>query len=265
MQSDKSRTISYPADDAQRLEADLCQNLGTMHVSGGTHKLVDAEFICSIDGWQPDVEYSVNDGIGYLSMLQSGGDHKAWKRWRATNDWQVQFGDSTPLGLNVELNAATADLQLSKLNMHGLDVELNSGTADIVLTGSHPLLTRADIEGNAGKVKLVMYGSFPELEFIDVELNATKAELDLSGEWHHDVNISVESQASMVLLKLPRSIGVKVYLDSALAMVRSDELMRKGNALYNDAYQTSDVKLTLDITANVGKFDIRLVDKIAVV
>jgi hypothetical protein len=227
--------------------------------------MVDADFNCSISDWQPEVNYSVTDGIGYLSMLQAGGDRNVWKRWRASNEWNVRFGASTPVGLNVELNAATADLQLSKLNMHGLDVEINGGTADILLTGSHPLLTRADVQANAGKVKLVMHGSFPELEFLDIELNATKADLDLSGEWQHDMNISIESQASMVLLKLPRHVGIKVFLDSALAMVRSEDLIRKGNALYSENYDAADVKLTLDVTANVGKFEFRLVDKIAVV
>ena len=262
--SDKTQTVSFSAEGAQRVQADLCINVGQLHVEGGAAKVMEGEFTCSVEEWQPDVQYRVEDGVGQLSVIQPDVKKRGY-RWRVVNDWDVAFSNNMPLDLVAEINAGTAELALSDLAMRELDVEINSGTLDVTLRGDHPLLKRADFEINAGRVDVNMNGHFPRLTVVDLEMNATKATLDFTGEWTDDVDIAIEANAGWMRVLLPRNIGVQVHLENSLTLVKHPGLKRRKDRSYtNEAFGKSEVTLHLDIEANVGKLDLELVDKITV-
>lgn len=264
--SDKSQTISFAAGEARRVEADLGINVGKMRVHGGATKMFEGEFTCSVEEWQPVVEYSVQEDVGKLSVLQPELRHQRRKwNFHPINEWDLRFGEELPLDLVVEINAGAADLNLDALLMRGLDLELNSGSADVRLTGSHPQLNRVDFELNAGRLDVVMHGAFPRLSFADFELNACKAKLDLVGPWERDLDISVEANASWLTLSLPRDVGVQITTETSLAMVSPVGLKKQRDQVYvNEAFGATDVTLRLDIVANVGKLNLQIVDKLSV-
>ncbi len=264
--SEKTQTINYAADGAERLEADLEMNVGKLYVNSGADKMFEGEFTCSIEEWQPVVSYNVVETVGKLSVHQSAlqGKRRHWKV-RAINEWDLRFGDQLPLDIVAEVNAGSADLKLSELPLRSLDLEMNGASAEVELVGSYPHLSRADFEMNAGRLNLLMNGAFPNLGFADLELNACKATLDLVGAWESSLDIAIEANASWLTVRLPRQVGVRIRTESSLTMVSPVGLKKQRAGVYvNEAFEASAVTLNLDIVANVGKLNLQIVDKLSV-
>lgn len=257
-----TRRLNYTADGAERLAADLRMYAGTLKLLGGAEKIVQAEFDCELEAWQPTVQYAVTDGVGYLTMIQPQTNMRLRKR--VQNAWDVRFGNALPLGLALQLNAAEADLQLQQLPLHTLDLELNACSLKTALVGDYPNLTQADFQFNAVKAEIQASGGFPTLKFIDFEINAGRAILDFSGTWTHSQDIAIESNATWMTIKLPRQVGVRLFSTSSLAMVRHAGLTRVDGGWINEGYSQAPIHLNLDLETNVGKVDIEFIDHIPV-
>lgn len=262
--SNTTELMNIARDNAQRLEADLAMNVGSLYVQGGSEKMVEGEFVCSVREWQPVVNYQVIDEVGKLSVVQPEQKRFGWKT-RLINDWNLRFNNQIPLDLMVEANAGTADLNLSSLTMRQIDMEMNAGSVNFALQGSQPQLTYADVQVNAGNANLRINGNFPRLQFFDVEVNASKAVIDLTGEWQHNQDFMIEANAGWLTIKLPRQIGVQVKLETSLTMTRHEGFKRRDQYFVNEALGVSPITLRLDVVASVGKVDLQIVEKIAVV
>lgn len=257
-----TRRLTYTADGAERIEADIRMYAGTLKVRGGAEKIVQAEFDCELEAWQPNVQYAVREGVGRLSMIQP--QTKVRLRNRVQNAWDIRFGNALPLGLVLQLSAAEADLQLQQLPLHTLDLELNACTLKAAVLGDYPTLTQADFQFNAVKAEIQASGGFPNLKFIDFEINAGRAILDFSGTWTHSQDIAIESNATWMTIKLPRQVGVRLVSATSLAMVRHAGLTRTDGGWVNEAYGQAPIHLNLDLETNVGKVDIEFIDHIPV-
>lgn len=255
-----TRRLSYAADGAERIEADLRMYAGNLNIRGGAEKVVQADFDCELEAWQPDVQYKVEGGVGHLSIFQPQTQTRLQRRIQ--NEWDIRFGNNLPLDLAVQLNAATADLHLNELPLRGLDLELNAGKLSTTLVGHYPLLTQLDFQFNAVKADLQLSGGFPNLKFIDFEVNAGRAMLDFSGLWTHSQDIAIESNATWITIKLPRQVGVRVLSSSSLSMLRHTGLTRRDGEWVNEAYGRSDITLRFDLETNVGKVDFEFIDPI---
>lgn len=258
-----TRRLSYAADGAERIKADLRMYVGNLNIRGGAEKVVQADFDCELEAWQPDVQYKVESGMGHLSMIQPQTQTQARLRRRIQNEWDIRFGNNLPLDLAVQLNAATADLHLNELPLRRLDLELNASRLLTTLVGHYPLLTQLDFQFNAVKADLQLSGGFPNLKFIDFEVNAGRAVLDFSGLWTHSQDIAIESNATWITIKLPHQVGVRVFNSSSLSMMRHTGLTRRDGGWVNEAYGHSDITLRFDVETNVGKVDFEFIDPIS--
>lgn len=262
--SDSQNHIQYDAEGIQQLEATLGINAGNLSVGGGAPRLVDAEFVCSDDAWQPTVDYTVKGDTGRLSIVQSSvnGGIRFFERRR--NDWAVQFANDVPLSLVTEMSASKADIDVSALTLRDLDLLTNAGRVDLALLGDHDALVSAYVEANATLINASISGSFRNLKLVDMELNAVKATLDLTGPWAHSQDFAIEANAGWLKLRLPNNVGVKIYRDSTMTQFKHAGFRKTRHALVNDAYDTAPITLTFDIEANVGRVELELTDKIPV-
>jgi len=257
--------LRYEANDIDRLETHLGVQVGNLSIQSGTEKLVQADIVCSEESWQPEVQYTVTERVGHLSIQQADMLDAGLRFFnRRQNDWQLRFNSRVPIGMTLNCNATKSDLALSGLRLADFDFQSNAGIADITLHGSQPDLKSFFIEANATRINARIGGNFPHLNLLDFELNAAKLLLDLRGEWTHSHNLAIEANAGWVKLIVPSTVGIKVHSQTTMAMFRHSGLRKDVDGWVNAAFDASPITLTIDIEASVSRVEIEVVDTIAV-
>ncbi|HEX5163796.1 MAG TPA: toast rack family protein [Thermomicrobiales bacterium] len=118
--------------------------------------------------------------------------------------------------------------------------------------------TTLDVELGAGDSTLKV-GSLA-LTDLDVDTGAGDTTIDLAGDWHNDLDATVEAGAGQVTLRVPADVGVRIETDTGIVDVDHSGLNKDGDVYTNDAYGVSDITLTINIDAGVGKVDLEVVE-----
>ncbi|MFZ3215386.1 MAG: toast rack family protein [Candidatus Acidiferrales bacterium] len=139
---------------AKSVTADIEIPAGTLDVSGGASQLLDATFDYHDEDGKPDVEYSVANGRGDLSITQESNHHIHFST--AHNEWRLRFANDVPLDLNVRIGAGQSDLRLPGLNINNLSVNVGVGQMTLDLTGPRKSDLRVDVHGGVGSADVLL-------------------------------------------------------------------------------------------------------------
>jgi hypothetical protein len=137
---------------ATSVSAKIDMGAGELNVSGGSSRLLDAEFKYDQDSGKPRADYTVSGTSGHLDVSQNrdtGGIHLG----RNENTWSLRFGD-VPLDLNVDMGAGQGDLNLRGINLTRLKIEMGAGQIDLDLTGQRKQNFDVDVHGGVGEAKI---------------------------------------------------------------------------------------------------------------
>jgi len=125
------------------------------------------------------------------------------------------------------------NLRLSNEVPMDLRVEMGAGTGDLQLAGLS--LTGLDINAGAGEYTV-----------------------DLSGDWAHDLDVSIETGATGIIVRLPSDVGARVTVEAGPHTVEAPGLTKDGEVYTNAAYGVSDVTLQIKIEAGVGQVNLEV-------
>ncbi len=132
---------------AKSVNAEISMPAGELVLTGGSSRLLDADFNYRTVEGKPRVDYSVSDGKGQLDVTQNEKHiHLGGRR----NDWMLRFGNSIPLDLKVDLGAGKSDLNLAGMDVTHLEVNVGVGRMDLDLTGERKEDLQVDIQGGVG-------------------------------------------------------------------------------------------------------------------
>ncbi|SDL63567.1 Cell wall-active antibiotics response 4TMS YvqF [Catalinimonas alkaloidigena] len=224
--------VARPKADMVRTRLKL--RAGVLNLSGGAKDLVNGEFVVRRKEWEPEVNYREEGGIGYLDITQPGSDNNIKLGKGEKNVWNLQLNDRTPMNLDIELPAGTADLELGSLNLNEIEMDAGAGDFEIDLRGS----SARELEINAGVGEVT---------------------IDLSGDWDHDFNADINGGIGQVTLILPRNVGVRVHA-SGLGSIDADGFEKDGGNYVNDLYGHAKHNLRIDISGGLGSIELRLAD-----
>jgi len=142
---------SVDLQGAQSVTADIQMPAGTLELTGGSNKLLDADFSYSDSREKPKLDYTVANGHGQLDVTQTddGPDFG-----RSENDWKLHFGNAAPLDLSLHMGAGESNMKLGDLNVTNLDVHIGAGEMNLDLTGERKTNLQADIHGGVGSAKI---------------------------------------------------------------------------------------------------------------
>ena len=82
--------------------------------------------------------------------------------------------------------------------------------------------------------------------------------VDLSGDRDQDLRAIIDGSVGSITLYLPKDLGVKVYVDKGIGSVDAQGFQKREDVYTNDAYEKSDVTLSVDVDAGIGKVNLRL-------
>jgi len=141
-------TQSVDLQGAKRVSADIDLPAGTVKLSAGSGKLLDATFAYDdIDG-KPTVDYTVSGDEGQLNVTQDNGDHTHWGS--RTDDWDMHLARGVPIDLKLNMGAGHGDLQLRDIDLSHLEVHIGAGELRVDLTGPRTTDLDGTIQGGVG-------------------------------------------------------------------------------------------------------------------
>lgn len=123
---------------------------GMLNLSGGSSRLLDADFLYRGAGRRPQVNYSVTNGHGQLDITQ---ERNPMGFGEQENDWTLHFG-SIPMVLTLQMGAGQSNMRLSGMNLSRLDIEMGAGELDLDMTGMQKTNLDANIQGGAGQARI---------------------------------------------------------------------------------------------------------------
>jgi N-terminal domain of toast_rack, DUF2154/Domain of unknown function (DUF5668) len=136
---------------AKSVNASVAMPAGELLLTGGSGRLLDADFNYRAIEGKPRVDYSVIGEKGRLDITQ---DEKHIHIGGRRNDWTLRFGNSIPLDLKVELGAGKSDLDLKDMNVGHLEVNMGVGRMDLDLRGERKEDLQVDVQGGVGSAEI---------------------------------------------------------------------------------------------------------------
>lgn len=203
-------------------------------------------------GSATEIEATLDLGAGELDVV--GGDPDAFEgnfefsqpAWRPEVEYEVADG--------------TGELRVKTPDDLGFDFSLNRKSRyawDLRLPTGLPLYL--DVNIGAGQADLDLRGC--DLWDLNVDLGAGDTSIDLSGEWAHDMTASINAGAGKLTLKVPADVGVRLvgYRDG-IGTYSADGFAQDGDALVNDAWETSEVRLDIELRRGIGEVVVKTVE-----
>jgi hypothetical protein len=98
-----------------------------------------------------------------------------------------------------------------------------------------------------------------KVEKMDMDVGAANLTLIL-GDKYKSTDLDIDAGASNIDITVPKNTGVKVKMDAALTDTNLKNLgwNRSGNYYISPNYDSSDVKVNMDVDMGAGKFDINV-------
>jgi hypothetical protein len=134
--------------EAKAVRMSVHMPAGELHIEGGAQRLMEADFYQGASWSAPSVEYSVESGIGSLSVSQESSNHLMTN---SDNLWKMKVNNEVPLELEVDVGAGRSDLNLAKVDLTRLEVNIGAGQANVDLTGERGKDLQAQIHGGVGE------------------------------------------------------------------------------------------------------------------
>jgi hypothetical protein len=252
----KTITRTVAIQGAQSVSASIEIDSGNLDVSGGAGDMFEGTFTYNVKRWEPEIDYTVRDEVGELSVKQ-GGEWWVPALWFIRNDWDLRFSDDVPLDLAAELSSGNGDFDLKALDMRSLSVDASSGDVNADLSGDMPELRRVNIDSSSGDVDLVLKGTYRTYIQMDVENSSGDISVNLLGEWKSTLGATISSSSGDVTLHLPEEVGVRARVRSRSGDVNApgmtvDSRDGDGAVYVNESFRRSLITLQIDVEVSSG-------------
>jgi len=133
-------------DKSELTRVELKMGAGELRASGGSPKLMEADFDYNIPGWKPQVDYH---STGVRSDIEIS--HPPGTAPHGNSKWDLRFNDSVLMDLVVQMGAGEAHLNLGSLNLRSVAFNLGAGQLDVDLRGHPKRSYDVQIQGGVGQ------------------------------------------------------------------------------------------------------------------
>lgn len=121
---------------------------GELHIAGGAEQMMEADFSHGPSWSAPSVDYSVENGVGTLSINQQSANQLMTN---SDNIWKLKVNDHVPLELEIDVGAGRGDLNLANVDLTRLELNIGAGQANVDLSGERAKDLQAEIHGGVGE------------------------------------------------------------------------------------------------------------------
>jgi hypothetical protein len=144
-------------------------------------------------------------------------------------------------------------LKISQGKTEGVPLGDTKNRWDISLNETVPINLKIDMGAGQGILDL----RDVRLSALDIDGGVGELKLDLSGERNQDLDVDIKCGVGSATIFLPEEIGVRVHVNGGIGSVDADGLYKKNDVYLNDAYNESDVTITIRIDAGIGSVELK--------
>jgi len=164
--------IKQEAQGAKLVKVDINVGACRLNIATGSKQLFTGGFAYTHEEWKPEYSYSVQDGVGYLTVNQPELDNVNF------NDddryvWNLKFGNQVPLEFDLNLGAGLTEIKLGDLPVKSFNMAMGLGKTELDLRGEWKNNAEIHLEGGIGLLQVRLP------ENVGVKLNILKALTDI--------------------------------------------------------------------------------------
>jgi hypothetical protein len=198
-------TQAVELQGAKTVDLDLNVPAGNLNITGGSGRLLDADFRYDKREYKPHLDYSVSGDHGQLHI--SNDDVHSDTHWGTEgSDWDLRVANGVPLGFHLEMGAGQANMKLNGVQVKDFDIHMGAGQLDLDLTGPRTTNVTGTIEGGVGQATIRL----PKDVGVHVEASGGIGSVDPQG-LHKDgdayVNDAYGKSANSIDLTVHGGIG----------------------------------------------------------
>lgn len=249
----ESISVPLPQNTSQTTNLSLSFGAGDFALTAGaqnaiisgtaTYNVPDFKPKISIDGNNIRVEQGNLNIQGIPSFGQN-----------INNNWELSLAN-VPLNLTVSAGAYTGNYELGGLSLQ--DLEVSDGASNVNLSFSTPNQIPMDTfrystGASSIKMKDLANANFNNMIF---KCGAGSYELDFSGDLKRDMNVSIESGISNLVVIVPQGVSAKVTFEGGLSSVNSEGAWQKNGNTYTQSGTGSTIRIVVKMGA--GTLDLR--------
>ncbi|HET7035864.1 MAG TPA: toast rack family protein [Thermomicrobiaceae bacterium] len=246
-----STSRSVEQAEAQTVWAEFRMHTGSLNLSGGAARLMDARFTAN-QQLLPNVDYDTKNGQGWLHVKQPDVHH-AVNFSKMRNAWDVRLSNSVPLDINTSNDSGDTALDLTGLQVTHAGITSESGDVVLTVGGEQPFLSALNVDSSSGRVRLDLGGSFAHLTSLKVDSLAGDVTLDLSGQWSDHLNGEIHASSGTVTVRVPKSTAAVIHAGVTSGKVKADGFKSDNGSYTTAANAKSATVITLDVTVNAGQ------------
>jgi uncharacterized protein DUF2154 len=126
---------------------------GELEVKSGAARLFEGDFDFNIPVLKPAITYAVDGTTGTLKVSQgtASGNY--------VNNWRLSLDETTPVDLQLTLDAGDAELMLGRVNLSGLAIRVGAGDLTLDLRGMPARSYSVKVQAGAGDTTIYLPAS----------------------------------------------------------------------------------------------------------
>ncbi|MCI0514993.1 toast rack family protein [candidate division KSB1 bacterium] len=217
-------------------------------------KLIDFSGEYSSADTRPEFEYTLEDGVGALTIQSRHQDEHRNIHWDEfkNNEWTLRIHRRIPLKLVIQAGAIDADLDLTYLSLTRLKIEVGAGSIELSCDTLN--LVSSELQIQCGAAKFVGNNLCNlNFNFLKYEGGVGASELNFLGKQSGKAEIEINAGVGKNSIYLARHYDVRVRKsDSFLAPISLDDFEEKNGNYFSYGFGKQAGQLDFDIRQGVG-------------
>jgi len=191
--------------------------------------------------------------LGSRFHRRGGPDHEKSKA-------EIELTDRVPLDLGLHFGAGSAEMDLGGLRIQNLQLETGASETTLRIGTPNPIAARrVELKAGAAELNVVGLGNLRAEELV-FQGGVGSTTLDFSGAWNRNATAHVQMGMGEVVLRFPRSLGVRIDRSSFLTSFDAEGFQRRDDAYFSDNWNSASHQLTVDVEAAFGAVEIEWID-----
>ena len=209
---------------------------GTLNITAqDLNKLYSGEYEYQKDEWKPEINYTEQDGTGFLKIISEDESEEKNYNSSLNNKWDIKLNKNVKNDLFVKMKAGEGKFNLCDSRINRFNFQMAAGDIDINLRNT-------------------------SLQDLNLKAIAGKVSVDLSGQWNNDLHASMTGGAGELVLIIPENTGAEIEITGLLANIYAPDFNKEGHTYTNRAFGKSKYSLYIDVFGGIGDIELKLIN-----
>jgi len=239
------------------LDVHVRYGAGRFTMSSNSSRLYELNVRYDEDAFTPVHEYRA----GRLVVgIDGNGPRSMFGRNSSGGTFDLTLSDQVPMDLELEFGAVRAGVDLGGLRLRTLDLTTGASEAELRVSEPNPEpMESIRLTVGAASLHATELGNLNVDELI-LEAGVGDVRLDFLGLVREETRIRAEMGMGRLEIRIPSEAGIRLVRDSFLTTLDAPELVERNDAFFSSNWDSSSMKVRIEVKAAFGKVSVLRVD-----